>query len=129
MAKKKNEKVKKVTVVEKEIVVFRAELAMTKIHNSGVRFRVSNPSGWATDINHIIVGREAFPIDEDFSLSFLNEEIKTPEKIMDPKDPENTAPVTQAEYDAHVAEMKGVEKALEKQERFIKEYEIVIREI
>ena len=59
-------------------VVFSADLEMTRIHSSGVTFRIMNPEGVGiTSLHSLILDRGFFPIDDNFSLDFMNSEVKT----------------------------------------------------
>lgn len=72
MAKRKSQKPKE---PEKK-TLFRAGLEMTKIVESGVRFRVVNPRGLnVLDLHHIQIHRNEFPREENFSLDFLNRDL------------------------------------------------------
>ena len=52
--------------------LFTAELEMTRIVESGVRYRVIKPKGInVLNLHHLEIAREDFPRDDDFSMNFM----------------------------------------------------------
>jgi len=58
-------------------VVFSADLEMTRIHSSGVTFKVMNPEGVGISaLHHLILDRKFFPVDDNFNMGFMASDIK-----------------------------------------------------
>ena len=58
-------------------VIFSADLQMRRISKQGVRYAIENPEGLAlNDLHHIEVGRAFFPKDDNFSMDFMNVDLK-----------------------------------------------------
>lgn len=56
---------------KKREAFFRAELELTRISKNNVRYRVVNPSGAAPDVHHVQFDRSEFPVDDDFNMDFI----------------------------------------------------------
>lgn len=59
-----------------QAVYYSADLEMVRINRSNVRYRLKNPSGFGVqNLNHIEISRSNFPVDNDFSMDFINSDI------------------------------------------------------
>jgi len=110
--------------------IYSADLVMTKIHNSGVRFRVERQRGVKIlDLHHVIIDRDSFPRDDNFSLGFIDGDIK-PAEMMKKPDKDASQKKIQ-EYNDFMVVKEATDKIMKKQKDFMKfkKYKIVINEI